>query len=218
MSAKKNTPAATVVTGRITYARLSDEQRGQLLAPVVADPAALAVLVPLLSADEPVSDEHAVLLKMVRPFVLGLATGKRGGTDVTVFRPIRRGGTPQNLDAWLAGLSGAACNTDPATVVYVRDTDGNEVTVVTGTDDDGNEIHTPLADVRGDKNDGGAVSVRTTDGRVWPLADGRKVTLADVGGDRDVYMSIREFSRDNGTTWEDARWTLTLPRPRKNGK
>lgn len=214
MSAKNNNQPA-VVTGRITYAKLTDEQRGQLLAPVVADPAALAVLVPLLSSDEPVSDAHAVLLKMVRPFVLGLATGKRGGSDVTVYRPIRRGGTPQNLDAWLAGLNGGACNTDPDTVVYVRDTDGNEITVVTGTDDDGNEIHTPLAEIRGDKNETGNVSVRTADGKTFPLADGRKVTLADVGDDRDVYMSIREFSRDGGKTWDDARWTLTLPRPRK---
>lgn len=208
---------SNVTVGRIAYSALTDSQRGTLLTGAIAsgDMSALQAMGELVQSDTPVSDEHAVTLKMVRPYVLGLSTGKRGGSDVTVYRPIRRGGTPQNLDAWVAGLTGASCNIDPDTVIYVRDIDGNEVTVIT-EDSFGNEIETPLAEVRGDKNDGGTVSVRTADGRVWPLADGRKVTLADVGEDIDIYMSIREFSRDGGDSWESAKWTLTLPRPRKN--
>lgn len=216
MSAKKNAPkSSAAVTGRITYASLTDDQRGKLLAAAVSDPAALAALAVLVTSDEPVSDEHAVFLKMVRPYVLGLSTGGRGGSEVTVYRPIRRGGTPQNLDAWLAGLTGGACNTDPETVVYVRDDNGDEVTVVTGEDDEGNDILTPLAEVRGDKNETGDVRIRLADGTVFTPEDGRRVSLQDVNGDREKWHSIREFSRDGGQTWADVKWTLTLPRPRK---
>lgn len=216
MSAKKNNTAGSVVNGRITYSSLTDEQRGRLLAEVVkTDPASITTAAALYVSDEPVSDEHAVFLRMVRPYVLGLSTGGRGGSEVTVFRPVRRGGTPQNLDAWLAGLSGGACNTDPATVVYVRDTDGCEVTVVTGEDEDGNEILTPLAEIRGDKNDTGDVRIRCADGSVFTPEDGRRVSLKDVAGDVDKWHTIREFSRDGGATWQDVKWTLTLPRPRK---
>lgn len=217
MSAKKKAaPAsATAVTGRITYASLTDAQRGALLAPLVSDPAALAAMAVLATSDEPVSDEHARALGMVRAYVLGVTTQK---ADLTVYRPVRRGGMPQNLDAWLAGLSGAACNVDPATVVYVRDADGNELTVVTGEDENGNEVSRPLAEVRGDKSDTGDTRIRLADGTVVTPDDGRKVTLADVDGDVDKWHAIREFSRDGGKTWADVRWTLTLPRPRKNGK
>lgn len=216
MSAKKNVNAGTVVNGRIAYSGLTDVQRGALLAEALnTDPASIATMAALVVSDEPVSDDHAVFLRMVRPYVLGLSTGGRGGQEVTVYRPIRRGGTPQNLDAWLAGLSGGACNTDPETVVYVRDEDGNEVTVVTGEDEDGNEIHTPLADVRGDKNETGDVRIRCADGSVFTPEDGRRVSLKDVSGDVEKWHSIREFSRDGGNTWADVKWTLTLPRPRK---
>lgn len=216
MSAKKNVNAGTVVNGRIAYSGLTDAQRGALLAEALKnDPASIATMAALVVSDEAVSDDHAVFLKMVRPYVLGLSTGGRGGQDITVYRPIRRGGTPQNLDAWLAGLSGGACNTDPETVVYVRDVNGDEVTVVTGEDEDGNEVHTPLVDVRGDKNETGDVRIRCADGSVFTPEDGRRVSLRDVNGDVEKWHSIREFSRDGGNTWADVKWTLTLPRPRK---
>ena len=199
---------SVVSVGRIAYSGLTDAQRAELIAPVMSDPTAAMALMGTLASDEPVSDDHALALRMVRKFVLGLTTTKQ---DVTVFRPVRRGGMPQNLDAWLAGLNGSQI--DPETVVYVRDADGNELTVTT-TDDDGNEVETPLADMRGDKNETGEVRIRLTDGRVFTPADGRKVTVADCEGSEN-WHNVREFSRDGGVTWQDVRWTLTLPRPRK---
>lgn len=209
MSANSN-----VTVGRIAYSALTDAQRGTLLTAAIAsgDLDALAAMGALVQSSEPVSDEHAVILKMVRVYVLGLSTDK---SDLTVYRPIRRGGTPGNLDAWIAGLSGGACAIDPATVMYVRDEDGNEVTVVTGEDEDGNDILTPLVDIRGDRNETGDTRVRLADGTVVTPADGRRVTLADLGGDVERFMTVREFSRDGGTTWGAVKWTLTLPRPRK---
>lgn len=198
------------IVSRSTYASIRSDQRAKLIErasqELTGDAAALLEAIDLFNSETEISDADALFLGMINVFTIGVNTGE---DDITVTR--RRGNAPKNLDAWLAGLNGGACNLDPDAVVYIRDADGDEVMV---TDEDGDEI--PLAEVRGNAAaSGSGVSVRTASGKVFHLEDGRRVSLSDVGGSMEAYRAIAEFSRDGGETWQDVRWTLTLPKPRK---
>lgn len=197
-----------LTTGRISYAGLTDTQRAALLVSVMGEGMPVTDAATLVQSDDPVSDAHLLALGVFARFTLGLSTQD---DDMVVYRVVKRGRTPGHLDGWIAGLNGSACNLDPDTVVYVRDANGDEVTVKNG---DGESVD--LTSVRGDSADTGGVVVRLSDGRTVTLEDGRKVpTVADFDGDVDVWHTMREFSRDGGETWESIKWTPTFPRKRK---
>lgn len=189
----------------IPYSSLRDDQRGVLASKIdMSDLEAATKRLQELSSDNPVSDADAKLLGWVVTYRLGLSTQKR---DKVVTRAKRRGRIG-NLDSFIASLNGAACGIDPDTVVYVRDEDGEEVMTTVGKGDTKRRV--PLAEVRGNASDRAGVMVRLSDGSEHQLADGRKCTPRDVGGE-DKWHDIREFSRDGGETWAPVRWSLTFP-------
>lgn len=189
----------------LPYSSLKPEQRGILAGLIdMSDPAAAMARLQVLNSDEEVSEADAKTLGWITTYRLGLSTHKR---DKVVTRAKRRGRIP-NLDSFIASLNGDACNIDPDTVVYIRDENGDEVTTVVGRGDD--KERKPLVEVRGIATTSG-VWVRLSDGSVHPLADGRKATPADVGGDEN-YRRITEYSRD-GETFHPVKWALSFPRP-----
>lgn len=186
------------------YSSLKAEQRGLLMAGIdMSDTTAAMARLTELNSDVEVSEEDAKVLGWITTYTLGLSTHKR---DKVVTRAKRRGRIP-NLDSFIASLNGDACNIDPDTVVYIRDEAGDEVTTVVGRGDD--KERKPLVDVRGTATLSG-VFVRLDTGEVFPLANGKRATAQDVGGDEN-YRRIAEFSRDGGETFQPVRWTLTLP-------
>lgn len=186
------------------YSSLKSEQRGILAATIdMSDPAAAMERLQVLNSDQEVTEDDAKVLGWITTYTLGLSTQKN---DKVVTRAKRRGRIP-NLDSFIASLNGEACNIDPDTVVYVRDDQGDEVTTVVGRGDD--KERKALVDVRGTATLSG-VFVRLDSGETFPLANGKKATPADVGGDEN-YRRIVEFSRDGGETFHAVRWTLTLP-------
>lgn len=186
------------------YSSLKTEQRAVLMASVdMSDPTAAMTRLTELNSDTEVSEDDAKALGWITTYTLGLSTQKN---DKTVTRAKRRGRIP-NLDSFIASLNGEACNIDPDTVVYVRDEAGDEVTTVVGRGDD--KERKPLVEVRGTATLSG-VFVRLDTGETFPLANGKRATAQDVGGDEN-YRRIVEFSRDGGETFAPVRWTLTLP-------
>lgn len=186
------------------YSSLKAEQRGLLMATIdMTDPGAAMERLQVLNSDQEVTEDDAKVLGWITTYTLGLSTQKN---DKVVTRAKRRGRIP-NLDSFIASLNGEACNIDPDTVVYVRDDQGDEVTTVVGRGDD--KERKALVDVRGTATLSG-VFVRLDSGETFPLANGKKATPADVGGDEN-YRRIVEFSRDGGETFHAVRWTLTLP-------
>lgn len=186
------------------YSSLKTEQRGLLMATIdMSDPGAAMARLEVLNSDQEVTEDDAKVLGWITTYTLGLSTQKR---DKVVTRAKRRGRIP-NLDSFIASLNGEACNIDPDTVVYVRDDQGDEVTTVVGRGDD--KERKPLVEVRGTATLSG-VFVRLDSGEVFPLANGKKATPQDVGGDEN-YRRIAEFSRDGGETFHAVRWSLTFP-------
>lgn len=186
------------------YSSLKAEQRGLLMATIdMSDPGAAMERLQVLNSDQEVTEDDAKVLGWIATYTLGLSTQK---ADKVVTRAKRRGRIP-NLDSFIASLNGGDCNIDPDTVVYVRDDQGDEVTTVVGRGDDKERL--ALVDVRGTATLSG-VFVRLDTGETFPLANGKKATPADVGGDEN-YRRIAEFSRDGGETFHAVRWTLTLP-------
>lgn len=211
MSANINTPANDDMNDEVfmPYSSLKTDQRAVLMATIdMSDPAAAMERLTVLNSDLEVTEEDAKTLGWIATYILGLSTQKE---DKTVTRPKRRGRIP-NLDSFIASLNGGDCNIDPDTVVYVRDESGDEVTTTVGRGDDKERV--ALVDVRGTATLSG-VFVRLDNGDTFPLANGKKATPQDVGGDEN-YRRITEFSRDGGETFAPVRWTLTLPNKTSN--
>lgn len=200
-----------VTEGTMPYSSLTADQRGVLAAGIdVSDQAAAMARLTEINSDAPVSDADAKILGWVQTFFLGLNTHKN---DKKVTRP-KKSGRHGSLDAFLAGLDGGASGIDPDTVVYVLDENKDEVMVTLGQGD--NKRRVPIVEARGSATATSGVSVRLDDGKVFPLANGKKPVAADVGGE-EAYRRIAAFSRDGGETWQDVRWTLTLPNARSTG-
>lgn len=195
-----------VTTSRMTYARLSAEDRGRLAGHIDwADMEAAQAEMLRLNSDVEVTDTDAKTLGWLQEFILGVTTSKE---EILVNRP-RRTGRMGSLEHFLATLNGSQI--DPDTVVYVRDTEGNEIETTVGEGDNRRRI--PLAEARAELVKSG-VFVRLDNGETFALADGRKVTFEDVNGE-DNYMRIVEFSRDGGENYAPVEWKLTLPNRRK---
>lgn len=193
-----------------TYARLNNDQRAKLMALIdMTDPAVAMARMMELNSDAVVTDADSKVLGWVQTYTLGLTTQKR---DKVVTRR-KRTGRMGSLESFVATLSGAACNIDPDTIVYVRDESGDEVETTIGQGDDKRRV--PLVEARGTVAVSG-VSVRLDTGEVFPLANGKKPAPSDVGG-QDAYRRIAAFSRDGGQTWTDVVWTLRLPNARTAG-
>lgn len=193
-----------------TYARLTTDQRAALMAMIdMTDPAAAMARLTELNSDAAVTDADAKRLGWIQTYTLGLTTQKR---DKVVTRR-KRTGRMGSLESFIATLDGGAVNIDPDTIVYVRDEHGDEVETTIGTGDEKRRV--PLVEARGTVTTSG-VSVRLDDGRTFPLANGKKATPQDVGGDEN-YRRITEFSRDGGTTWTPVVWSMRFPNARTTG-
>lgn len=207
-----NSVNGSVDSGMIAYASLTDSQRGILAAGIdMSDTAGAMARLTELNSDKPVNDSDAKTLGFIQEFVLGLSTHKKN-KKVSRFKKAGRHG---NLEAFLASLNGSDCNIDPDTVVFIRDTDGNEIETTIGQGADKRRV--PLVEVRGSAASASGVSVRLDSGEVFPLANGKRPSPSDVGG-QEAYRRIAAFSRDGGETWQDVKWTLTLPNSRTSGK